>query len=1022
MTNTISTTLTNGIILNFGSYGSQLSITTSGDVAPTAEGATGLLANVPNDSIYNAGRISGGAGHYHQDAAGGNGGAGVVLQGFDIGLTNQGTILGGQGGVSEGSGGNGGAGVSLAGGTVTNDGRIDGGAGGSGFIAGAGGAGIYFNGGTVINAGTIAGGASGDDGAAGDAVQFGALAGTLIIDPGAVFIGNVVADARAADVLVLASAATAGTISLLGDQFTGFSTLIEDAGANWIFTGSNTLEGTVVLEGTISGDGNVTVTGQLINDETIRLDTGLTLTGMLTNRGAISGENGSNGESGGVAIYMNAGLLINGGTISGGDGSDGSDVARRAGNGGAGVHLAGGTLTNQQTVDGGEGGESGDGGAGGAGVAISGGSLTNSGTINGGAGGYGSYGYSYGRAGGAGIAISGGSLTNSGTINGGAGGEGEVSGAGGAGVAMSGGVLTNEQTINGGAGGHANYAASDGAGGAGIAISGGSLTNSGTINGGAGGPSKYTDGAGGVGVAMSGGALTNNKMIDGGAGGATKNTGGTGGAGGAGVYFNGGTLTNAGTIAGGAGGTGSHAGAAGDAVQFGAASGTLIIDPGAVFIGNVVADSKAADVLVLASAGSAGTLSGIGTQFTGFSTLDFAANSRWIVEGSAAGFASLQTIDGFSNGDTIVLDGFADNPADTTYVTGVGLELTDTSGNEVTLHIVEPAGATTGNFTVTDPQAETTITYTACFAAGTRLLRADGRLARVEDLAVGDALERFDGAAAPIRWIGVRTLDLRRHPRPADVQPILIMGGALGSGLPWRDLVVSPDHAMYFQGHLIPAKALLNGFTIRQLKRTHVTYYHVELPSHAVIFAEGAAAESYLESGNRAAFENGGAPVTLHPDFANSLRLAKSCAPFVEDGPVVEAVRADILRRADIATTDDPAWSIRYENGAAIIASRAAVPGEMFADPRDRRRLGVKVARLEIAGKTVKLDHPALCQGWHDVEPDGRWTDGRAIIPPGLIPIGAQVAINLAATLRYPTPPAHEIKLPSKHSKPLGVP
>jgi hypothetical protein len=172
-----------------------------------------------------------------------------------------------------------------------------------------------------------------------------------------------------------------------------------------------------------------------------------------------------------------------------------------------------------------------------------------------------------------------------------------------------------------------------------------------------------------------------------------------------------------------------------------------------------------------------------------------------------------------------------------------------------------------------------------------------------------------------------------------------------------------------------------------------------------VIFAEGAAAESYLESGNRGAFENGGAIVALHPDFAMKLRLTKSCAPLAEAGPIVEAVRAEILQRAAIATTDDPALIIRHQNGAAIISSRTAVPGEIFADPRDRRQLGVKVARLMAGGQVIRLNHPELTQGWHDIEPDGRWTNGHALIPPSLIPPGAEITVALAATMQYPVKP-----------------
>jgi hypothetical protein len=290
----------------------------------------------------------------------------------------------------------------------------------------------------------------------------------------------------------------------------------------------------------------------------------------------------------------------------------------------------------------------------------------------------------------------------------------------------------------------------------------------------------------------------------------------------------------------------------------------------------------------------------------------------------------------------------------------------------------------------------------ACFAAGTRILTAEGALVRVEDLREGNAVELFSGDSAPIIWIGRRTLDLARHNRPEAVQPILITAGALGGGLPWRDLVVSPDHAMYLEGHLIPAKALLNGFSIRQLNRKTVTYYHVELPEHAVLFAEGAGAESYLETGNRGAFENGAGALTLHPDFAQARREAEGCAPFAESGPAVEAARHRILDIAGIDTTTDPAWRICYENGCAIIESRSAIPGEIFADPRDRRLLGVKVAALRVGRRSVPVNHPALTIGWHGIEPDGRWTNGCAVIPKSIMGRAKTIKITLAATLRYP--------------------
>jgi hypothetical protein len=335
-------------------------------------------------------------------------------------------------------------------------------------------------------------------------------------------------------------------------------------------------------------------------------------------------------------------------------------------------------------------------------------------------------------------------------------------------------------------------------------------------------------------------------------------------------------------------------------------------------------------------------------------------------------------------------------------VTGADLEITDGAIVD-TLSI--SGDFSTANFSITAAGGNTTISLepsAPCFAAGTHILTAQGALVRVEDLREGDEVKTYNGRSARILWIGRRAIAPRRHPRPEAVQPILIIADALGDGLPQRDLVVSPDHALYLEGHLIPAKALTNGYTIRQLNCEAVTYYHIELPEHAVLFAEGAASESYLETGNRATFEDSGSALTLHPDFAQSVREQRSCAPFAESGRAVETIRQRILDRAGIATTTDPDLQILFKNGATIIASRSAIPGEIFADPRDRRRLGVKIASLQVDGRDIPMDHPALMVGWHDREPDGRWTNGSAEIPVSLCGDSKNLQFTLAATLRYP--------------------
>ena len=288
----------------------------------------------------------------------------------------------------------------------------------------------------------------------------------------------------------------------------------------------------------------------------------------------------------------------------------------------------------------------------------------------------------------------------------------------------------------------------------------------------------------------------------------------------------------------------------------------------------------------------------------------------------------------------------------------------------------------------------------ACFATGTHISTASGEVA-VETLAIGDLVVLETGALAPIVWIGTSTLRPRHHSRPETVQPVRIGAGALGLGVPARDLIVSPDHALHLHGHLIPAKTLVNGCNIVQLDVECVTYHHVELAAHAILLAENTPAESYLDTGNHGVFGDRTAPLAVHPDVAQRRRETESCAALIESGPLVERIRADILWRADIELTSDARLQVRYAGGSAIIESRHAIPAEVTFSPLDRRVLGVKIAALRIDGREIPLDHPELVQGWHDAEADGRWTDGAALVPGSLLRGSQAVEVTLAATLLY---------------------
>ncbi len=145
-------------------------------------------------------------------------------------------------------------------------------------------------------------------------------------------------------------------------------------------------------------------------------------------------------------------------------------------------------------------------------------------------------------------------------------------------------------------------------------------------------------------------------------------------------------------------------------------------------------------------------------------------------------------------------------------------------------------------------------TVAPCFATGTRIQTPGGEIA-VEALREGQHVVTASGGSAPVVWLGRRVVDCARHPRPPEVWPVRIAAGAFGPAQPVRDLMLSPDHAVFADGALIPARHLVNGSSVTQQEVDEVTYWHVELPAHGVLLAEGLTCESYLDTGNRAAFE-----------------------------------------------------------------------------------------------------------------------------------------------------------------------
>ena len=190
----------------------------------------------------------------------------------------------------------------------------------------------------------------------------------------------------------------------------------------------------------------------------------------------------------------------------------------------------------------------------------------------------------------------------------------------------------------------------------------------------------------------------------------------------------------------------------------------------------------------------------------------------------------------------------------------------------------------------------------ACFVAGTRLATESGEVA-VQSLRVGDRVRAvLTGRWEKVEWIGHRVVDCTRHPRKEWVWPIRVSAHAFGPCQPGRDLWLSPHHAVYVNDALVPVGLLLNGTTIRQVQLPAIAYWHVELPRHEVVLAEGMPTESYLDTGDRTDFLGATPFTTLFPAFGARRSDTEGCAPLVREGDALEVVRALVAERAALGS------------------------------------------------------------------------------------------------------------------------
>ena len=421
-----------------------------------------------------------------------------------------------------------------------------------------------------------------------------------------------------------------------------------------------------------------------------------------------------------------------------------------------------------------------------------------------------------------------------------------------------------------------------------------------------------------------------------------------------------------------------------DAVSPGQTSGGLTLQTGGTVVHRGGAQSLVHGAMVFASVLSGGAPDNDGTASdTGFNPgpEDFALSGGFELGATmrAAGDEPIAS-DGIAGGTLV----------------GGGVHLLGSSDNTAFVRSSDGAGGTR------------VLADAACYVVGTHILTTEGEV-RIEHLRPGQLLVLEDGGTAPMLWLGELAIDCTRHRAPEKVWPVRIRRDAVAPGVPHRDLVLSPEHAVYYDGTFIPVRMLINGATVVQEKRVWVHYLHVELERHSVVLAEGMAAESWLDRGNRGMFGNAPDGSAVIDDFESSTIGDVAYAPRAETGLVVQALKEVLLNRAHLmgfVRCSEPDLHLlldgrRYEVEDAVlrpglrevlIVCRTGVPTQQTAQSTDTRQLGVMLSSIVLRDpfetRCIQMNHPALDRGFASPENGNgkivRWTTGAASLCPML--------------------------------------
>lgn len=304
-----------------------------------------------------------------------------------------------------------------------------------------------------------------------------------------------------------------------------------------------------------------------------------------------------------------------------------------------------------------------------------------------------------------------------------------------------------------------------------------------------------------------------------------------------------------------------------------------------------------------------------------------------------------------------------------------------------------------------------------CYLSGTLIATPAGERS-IESLNPGDeiiVLRHGSNAIERLIWVGrgVKNVATAENAPDEAGYPICISKDSLGSGVPYQDLYVTPEHSMYFDGMFVPARMLVNNATIfydRKIQK--YSYFHIETQAHDLIYANGALSESFLDTGNRALmlgrFLEAGAPIERR-----NKTWSDACAPLCVDSAIVKRLwqkfAGHALPKAARAAVPDSSsafilrdqngvdfypirskgstyiFSLKHGDGVYTIVSSRHRPCDVvgpFID--DRRYLGLLVSSIMVWGEsksyTIDLDDNSVHhRGWQRQHSSNEyWTDGSA--------------------------------------------